>query len=206
MHIYGTTTRWSQSATTNEQRHNKHRINIDEIQNTNEQQTNNKQNINSKQQQQQSSKLTKHNIDKIQNTNNQLPNNRHNTYKQSTINNKIQSNITKNIKSNNLNKKKSQNTKNNQQYKMTKEPLPITDKEYPKLSEYNTIRQKENSNKKHTDNDPIIIPEMQTIPETSLEQIQEEQQQPEIEFLSPSLVKNTTKNQDIIPSLNPGQR
>ena len=82
---------------------------------------------------------------------------------------------------------------------MTKEPLPITDKEYPKLSEHNTIKQKENSNKKHTDNDPIIIPEMEIIPETSLGQIQEQQQQPEIEFLSPSLVKNTTKNQDITP-------
>ena len=32
-----------------------------------------------------------------------------------------------------------------------------------------------------------------------MEQIQEEQQQPEIEFLSPSLVNNTTKNQDITP-------
>ena len=82
---------------------------------------------------------------------------------------------------------------------MTNELSPITDKEYPKFTENNNIKRKKNRNKTHKVNDPTIIPETQIIQETPLEQLQEDQQQPEIGFLSPSLVTNITKNQDTTP-------
>ena len=82
---------------------------------------------------------------------------------------------------------------------MTNELSSITDKEYPKFTENNNIKRKENRNKTHKDNDPTIIPETQIIQETPLEQLQEDQQQLEIAFLSASLVTNITKNQDTTP-------
>ena len=57
------------------------------------------------------------------------------------------SNITIRKKTNN----KPQNTKTNQQYKTVNEPSPVTDKEFPKLTENNNTKRKEHLNKSHTE-------------------------------------------------------
>ena len=103
------------------------------------------------------------------------------------------SNITIRKKTNN----KPQNTKTNQQYETVNEPSPVTDKEFPKLTENNNTKRKENLNKSHTEKNSISASQIQKIPETPLELMPKEQ--PEIEFLSSSLVTDKSKNQDTTP-------
>lgn len=100
---------------------------------------------------------------------------------------------------------------------MVKEPPPVTDKEYPKLTENNNTKQHENTKNNDIEKNPTSTSQIKIIPETQLEQNQQEeleiipqtpldqmpQEQIQIEFLSPSLVTDKFQTQDNAPqSLN----